>query len=77
MDLFKKRLRALYDYRFLIKQLVAKDVKLTMTTDAMVFKDNSSKVLTTKTLTSGDLVVPVKCIKASKGARIAITLLNN
>ena len=28
MDLFKKRLRALYDYRFLIKQLVAKDVKL-------------------------------------------------
>ena len=56
---------------------VAKDVKLTMTTDAMVFKDNSSKVLTTKTLTSGDLVVPVKCIKASKGARIAITLLNN
>lgn len=56
---------------------VAKDVKLTMTTDAMVFKDNSSKVLTTRTLTNGDLIVPIKCIKASKGARIAITLLNN
>lgn len=56
---------------------VAKDVRLTMTTDAMVFKDNSSKVLTTKTLTTDDLVIPIKCIKASKGARIAITLLNN
>ena len=28
MNLWKKRLRALYDYRFLIKQLVTKDIKL-------------------------------------------------
>lgn len=28
MNLFKKRLRGLYDYRFLIKQLVSKDIKL-------------------------------------------------